>query len=1127
MERSADMNLDTDIRSQNDQDSNAIILPDKKKKKKKKEKEQVSEKLKLKNNIKLSQSQKKKLKKLDEDKEKAILLAESIKTLKKHQIQDDLYSLMWSSRNLGQVCETSREKRRREVQFSRAGLDVPHRDRPVKKRTADYLSGDGLHDSEDMQSSRVVNGNLLLSSIGEGEVPSDAPIAPGSPEELTCQSGLLVCGRDASVRSKQEEDTTADCLKSDYQQNRLSVYDCRNEERRKSTVGTKTVQNTSLSNISNSANCLPQRALTTPTVVHVSRPKEVESNRSDLPIFLYEAGYGSNHSNGRGGIIGVTQPRRVAVLATAKRVAFELVRHDRRIGDNCSIKFMTDGILLRELQSDFLLRRYSILILDEAHEELEHRYTNRYAFSYNKRVSGEKINEYEEQQKKLLSGQTISPEERVYPLKLVLMSATLRVEDFISGRKNFNDPPPVMEFPTRQYPVTIHFSKRTEMVDCVGQAYKKIMSIHKRLPPGGILVFVTGQREVEYLFERAPREDNELSLVSEGNTIREKVDKEISEAFDVERSSVNEITEHFNSYDEDHGESYEDESEISYDSVDDSDLDVYSDDAGLLNQKSPSSDGKLDVLGEEGSLTSLKAAFEALAGKRTLEPDSCGKELVAITEEGTASNESEPLLSKVRIGAKGTCAGPMCVLPLYAMLPASAQLRVFEGVKEGEHLVVVATYVAETSLTIPGIKYVYNSSNGMEAYEIQFISKASAAQCAGRAGRTGPGHCYRLYSSAVFNDMFFDFSKAEILKIPVDGVVLLLKSMHIDKVANFPFPTPPEPTALLEAERCLKVLEALDSNGRLTPLVAALSLSNPFLMEFEGTYKDLDGLTQDEKPGSAESERDLGKEERMRIKKLKETARVSRAKFSNPTSDVFTVAYALHCFELSAKNFMASWYLEDVECTWSILSNKCPLHLNDEEILGQAICAGWADRVAKRIKDVTSLSESDRKVLCWVSPTFGPHLLKLPLHSLPIEDDIIQVAVFASSLLEGKVLPCLKSVQKFLAASPASILKPEVSGLKRVGNLLNKMRIKKRRIDSCTKLRKLWDDNPRELFSEILNWFQEEFHDHFEDLWAKMQLEVLLDPKKRIICLPVWGTPNYTFDYSGLTRDSRRRKSRL
>ncbi|XP_019237442.1 PREDICTED: ATP-dependent RNA helicase DEAH13-like [Nicotiana attenuata] len=934
---------------------------------------------------------------------------------------------------------------------------------------------------------------------------------------------------------------------------------------------------------------------------------------------------------------------------------------------------MTDGILLRELQNDFLLRRYSILILDEAHERS---LNTDILIGMLSRIVRERQREYEEQQKKVLSRQTVSPEERVYPLKLVLMSATLRVEDFISGQKIFRDPPPVMEVPTRQYPVTVHFSKRTEMVDYVGQAYKKILSIHKRLPPGGILVFVTGQREVEYLcqklrkaskeiVERASKVDNQTSLISEGNTIEENVIKEISEAFDDERSSMTEIAEHFNSYDEDHGEMYEYESEISYDSADDSDLDVYGDDAQLLNQKSLSSDGKLDVLGEEGSLTSLKAAFEALAGKRTSQPDS--------GEQEGASNESEPLLSKVRNGANGTFAGPMCVLPLYAMLPASAQLRVFEEVKEGERLVVVATNVAETSLTIPGIKYVvdtgrekvkkYNSSNGMEAYEIQFISKASAAQRAGRAGRTGPGHCYRLYSSAVFNDMFFDFSNAEILKVPVDGVVLLLKSMHIDKVANFPFPTPPELTTLVEAKRCLMVLEALDSKGRLTPLgkamaqypmsprhsrmlltviqimqkvkdyslanivlayavasASTLSLSNPFLMEFEGNYKDPDGLKQDEKPGSVESERDLGKEERMRIKKLKETAKVSRAKFSNPTSDVLTVAYALQCFELSGKplefcndntlNFKTmeemsklrrqlinlvfnsklcdsqqdfSWRhgtLEDVECAWRVPSNKCPLQLNEEEILGQAICAGWADRVAKRIKNVSSLSESDRKVhavqyqaclvkeivflgrrssisksapeylvytellhskrpfiqgetsvkenwlvkyapslcsfsaplsdpkpyydplndqvLCWVSPTFGPHLWRLPLHSLPIENDMSWVAVFACSLLEGKVLPCLKSVQKFLAASPASILKPEASGHKRVGNLLNKMRTKKRTIDSCAMLRKLWDDNPRELFSEILDWFQQGFQDHFEDLWAKMQLEVFLDPKKRL-----------------------------
>ena len=111
------------------------------------------------------------------------------------------------------------------------------------------------------------------------------------------------------------------------------------------------------------------------------------------------------------------------------------------------------------------------------------------------------------------------------------------------------------------------------------------------------------------------------------------------------------------------------------------------------------------------------------------------------------------------------------------MLPAAAQLRVFEEVGDGERLVVVATNVAETSLTIPGIKYVvdtgrekvknYDPSNGMETYEVQWISKASAAQRAGRSGRTGPGHCYRLYSSAAFSNEFPEHSPAEVEKVPV------------------------------------------------------------------------------------------------------------------------------------------------------------------------------------------------------------------------------------------------------------------------------------------------------------------------------------------------------------------------
>jgi hypothetical protein len=79
------------------------------------------------------------------------------------------------------------------------------------------------------------------------------------------------------------------------------------------------------------------------------------------------------------------------------------------------------------------------------------------------------------------------------------MSATLRIEDFVSNTKLFPTSQPVVEVATRQFPMTIYFSAKTELVDYLGKAYKNILAIHKKLPPGGILVFVTGQREVELL----------------------------------------------------------------------------------------------------------------------------------------------------------------------------------------------------------------------------------------------------------------------------------------------------------------------------------------------------------------------------------------------------------------------------------------------------------------------------------------------------------------------------------------------------------------------------------------------------------------------------------------------------
>lgn len=191
------------------------------------------------------------------------------------------------------------------------------------------------------------------------------------------------------------------------------------------------------------------------------------------------------------------------------------------------------------------------------------------------------------------------------------------------------------------------------------------------------------------------------------------------------------------------------------------------------------------------------------------------------------------------------------MLPLYSLLPNEQQLKVFEAPPEGHRLVIVATNVAETSLTIPNIKYVvdtgrvkevsqltscgkrigtprtednmmspiqrqYDPSSGVQTFRVAWISKASAAQRAGRAGRTGPGHCYRLFSSAMFENHFQDFSMPEILRMPIEGIVLQMKSMNIDAVVNFPFPTPPDRISLKKAESLLTHLGALEATTATT-----------------------------------------------------------------------------------------------------------------------------------------------------------------------------------------------------------------------------------------------------------------------------------------------------------------------
>ena len=156
-------------------------------------------------------------------------------------------------------------------------------------------------------------------------------------------------------------------------------------------------------------------------------------------------------------------------------------------------------------------------------------------------------------------------------------------------------------------------------------------------------------------------------------------------------------------------------------------------------------------------------------------------------------------------------------------------------------LVVIATNVAETSITIPNIKYVvdagrakerqFDIGSGIQSFEVSWISKAAALQRAGRAGRTGPGHCYRIYSSAVYENYFDQHTKPEILRMPIEGIILQMKSMNIDAVSNFPFPTPPDRDSLRRAEKTLVYLGALEASesssrvgGKITELGRSMAL---------------------------------------------------------------------------------------------------------------------------------------------------------------------------------------------------------------------------------------------------------------------------------------------------------------
>ena len=382
---------------------------------------------------------------------------------------------------------------------------------------------------------------------------------------------------------------------------------------------------------------------------------------TQIPQYLHEAGYTSNDMK-----IGCTQPRRVAAMSVASRVAEEMgvklgnevgyaIRFEDNTSDKTIVKYMTDGMLLRELLTEPDLGQYSALMIDEAHERTV---PTDIACGLLKDIAKARPD-----------------------LKLLISSATMDAQKF---QKYFDDAP-IFNIPGRRYPVDIHYTSQPE-ANYLAAAITTVFQIHVTQGRGDILVFLTGQEEIE------------------------AADQSLQET------------------------------------------------ARKLGSKIPE----------------------------------------------------------------------MIICPIYANLPSELQTKIFEPTPPRARKVVLATNIAETSLTIDGIVYVidpgfvkenvFNPRTGMESLVVTPCSRASANQRAGRAGRVGPGKCFRLYTKWAFHNELEESTTPEIQRTNLSSVILMLKSLGIDQLLEFDFMDPPPAETIIRALEQLYALGALNDRGELTKI---------------------------------------------------------------------------------------------------------------------------------------------------------------------------------------------------------------------------------------------------------------------------------------------------------------------
>ncbi|GMH44162.1 hypothetical protein BSKO_12096 [Bryopsis sp. KO-2023] len=392
--------------------------------------------------------------------------------------------------------------------------------------------------------------------------------------------------------------------------------------------------------------------------------------------------------------IACTQPRRVAAITIAQRVAEEMgskvgnevgysVRFDDKSNSNTKIKYLTDGMLVQEALRDPDLRRYKVVVVDEAHERSL-------------------------QTDVLLGMVKAIHQRRGGDLKLIIMSATLDAGKFSTF---FEGARPVY-IPGRQHPVEIFYTPQPED-SYLDAALRSTLQIHVDEGPGDILVFLTGQEEIESL------------------------SRLLKDAF-----------------------------------------------------------------------SQLKRNHDAMEGSEMENND----------DDDNNNNNNDMM--------------ELSVHTIYAAMPPEQQMHVFSRARPGTRKAILATNIAETSLTIPGVKFVidpglvksrgFNAKTGVESLQVSPVSQAQAKQRSGRAGREGPGKAFRLYTESTFATLEPE-TKPEIVRSDVSSIVLKLKAMGVEDPISFEFIDPPPRPALLRSLELLLAIDALDDNRMLTRLGKIMS----------------------------------------------------------------------------------------------------------------------------------------------------------------------------------------------------------------------------------------------------------------------------------------------------------------